>query len=159
MLDGVLLQPEQEGLLVSLVEATRNLPRGQREQFIFAPTFGGSDIQHPGLPGHELPAYASDIEVLWNEGLLNGTRGQHGARLFDISPRGFTVYEAIKRRSGATAQQLWSSDSEQQLTMIGHLCREAMQAFATALIERYRPTTVDHNKGDDVARIRAVLNQ
>ncbi len=190
MLDGVLLQPEQEGLLVSLVEATRNLPRGQREQFIFAPTFGGSDIQHPGLPGHELPAYASDIEVLWNEGLLNGTRGQHGARLFDISPRGFTVYEAIKRRSGATVQQLeeelmryldserfqkaypeahhkwseaaerlWSSDSEQQLTMIGHLCREAMQAFATALIERYRPTTVDHDKGHDVARIRAVLNQ
>jgi hypothetical protein len=190
MLDDVALLPEQEDLLISLVEATRNLPRGQREQFIFAPTFGDSNIQHPGLPSRELPAYAGDIDVLWNAGLLNVIPGQHGARLFDVSPRGFSAYQAIKHRSGApvqqleeelmryldaavfqqrylaahrkwseAAQKLWSSDSEQQLTMIGHLCREAMQAFATALVERHEPLAVDQDRAHDVARVRAVLNQ
>jgi hypothetical protein len=35
---------------------------------------------------------------------------------------------------------LWGSDSERQLTMIGHLCREAAQEFATHLVEQHEPS-------------------
>ncbi len=190
MTDGVLLQPEQEDLLVTLVEATRNLPRSQRQQFLFAQTYGGSDIQHPGLPGRKVLAYAGDVDVLSNEGLINVAWGGQSARSFDVTPRGFAVYEAIKHRSGAPAQQLeddlmrylnaqvfqrrhpeayrkwsqaaeklWSSDSEQQLTQIGHLCREAIQEFATVLVERHKPPAVPPDKAKSVARIRAVLER
>jgi hypothetical protein len=52
---------------------------------------------------------------------------------------------------------LWGSDSEVQLTAIGHLCREAIQEFATAAVERFHPTDVDGDKANDVNRIRCVL--
>src|SRR5262249_39946694 len=53
---------------------------------------------------------------------------------------------------------LWASDAQPQLTTIGHLCREAMQEFATALVERHQPPNVDADKAHDVARIKAVLD-
>lgn len=53
---------------------------------------------------------------------------------------------------------LWTSDSDSQLTMIGHLCREAMQEFATALVSKYQPPGINENKANTVARIRAVIN-
>lgn len=53
---------------------------------------------------------------------------------------------------------LWSSDSESQATTIGHLCREAMQEFVTALVERFQPPDVDHDIAHTVARLRAVLD-
>ena len=53
---------------------------------------------------------------------------------------------------------LWQSDSEKQFTMIGHLCREALQEFATYLIQKHNIENVDENKAHDVARIKAVLN-
>ena len=52
---------------------------------------------------------------------------------------------------------LWSSDSEQQLTTIGHLCREALQEFATDLVSQYKPPNVDQDKKHTIARIDAVL--
>jgi hypothetical protein len=60
----------------------------------------------------------------------------------------------------AQAEQLLSRpDAVQQLTAIGHLCREAMQAFATELIEHHRPAsaTVDQDPQHTVARIQAVI--
>jgi hypothetical protein len=52
---------------------------------------------------------------------------------------------------------LWESDSERQLTTIGHLCREAMQEFITVLVDQYQPPQVDSDKAHTVARFRAVL--
>jgi len=52
---------------------------------------------------------------------------------------------------------LWVSDSETQLKTIGHLCREAIQEFATALVERFQPADVDDNKAHDVNRMKSVL--
>lgn len=52
---------------------------------------------------------------------------------------------------------LWTSDSQQQLTLIGHLCREAAQEFATALVDHYKPVDADEDKAHVVARIRSVL--
>jgi hypothetical protein len=53
---------------------------------------------------------------------------------------------------------LWASDSEHQLTTIGHLCREATQEFATALVEQHQPPDVDKDKAHTVARISVVLD-
>ena len=52
---------------------------------------------------------------------------------------------------------LWESDSERQLTTIGHLCREAIQEFASSLVAYHQPQEVDPNKAHDIARIRAVI--
>jgi hypothetical protein len=53
---------------------------------------------------------------------------------------------------------LWESDSERQLTTIGHLCREAIQEFAEALINQYQLPNSETDKTQTVARLRAVLN-
>jgi len=66
-------------------------------------------------------------------------------------------YKAYQKWVDAESM-LWASDSEHQLTTIGHLCREAMQEFATALVEQHQPPDVDKNKAHIVARIRAVLD-
>jgi len=54
--------------------------------------------------------------------------------------------------------KLWGSDSVEQLTTIGHLCREAMQEFARALIERYTPENADPIMAHTKKRIRDVIN-
>lgn len=69
------------------------------------------------------------------------------------------------QRSYATAYQkwrdaeqlLWGADSSQQLTTIGHLCREAMQEFAASLAEKYQLQEAYPDKSKTVARVRAVL--
>ena len=53
---------------------------------------------------------------------------------------------------------VWQADAPRALTTIGHLCREAMQLFASELIRRYQPTGSDPEPAHDVARIRAVLD-
>lgn len=63
---------------------------------------------------------------------------------------------AYKKWSEAEAL-LWISDSQNQLTTIGHLCREAIQEFATTLVDQFKPLEVNENKAHDVNRIRAVL--
>jgi hypothetical protein len=190
MLDGVLLRPEQEELLVTLVEAERNLPRGEREQFMYFPTLVEPSLAHPGLPGREIPVYIGDLDALSSAGLLRETWTPSSVRLLDITPTGVAVYEAIKQRSSAPVEQLeeelrryldadvfqkryprayrkwleatdklWSSDSEEQLNTVGHLCREAIQEFATALVERHKPSEVDKDKAHDINKIQAVLDQ
>lgn len=64
--------------------------------------------------------------------------------------------QAYQKWSDAESM-LWSSESEQQLTTIGHLCRESLQEFATALVEQYKPINIDQNTAHTVARIKAVL--
>lgn len=54
---------------------------------------------------------------------------------------------------------LWSSDSQRQLTAIGHHCREAMQEFASELVAHYGPPNVEPDRQKIVARFRAVLEQ
>ncbi len=189
MLDGGLLRPEEEDLLVTLVEAERNLPAGKREPFLFTRTFGGDHIRHAGLPNGGLSVAGEDVLALRDAGVIRSV-SQGKLTVFTIAQQGILAYEAIKRGSGASVEQiqqdmvryldteifqqrypatyrkwseaaerLWSSDSEQQLTTIGHLCREAMQEFATALVERHKAAGRGSGQAHDVARIRVVLNQ
>jgi hypothetical protein len=41
--------------------------------------------------------------------------------------------------------------------MVGHLCREAIQEFATALVERFQPPNAPADPTKDVSRIDAVV--
>ena len=54
---------------------------------------------------------------------------------------------------------VWSDNYEQQLTVIGHLCREALLEFANKLVEIYLPSGVDENRDHTANRIEAVLAQ
>lgn len=69
------------------------------------------------------------------------------------------AHPAAHRKWSEAAEQLWASDSQQQLTTIGHLCREAIQEFANMLVERHQPPGVDQDKAHDINRIQAVLEQ
>lgn len=56
------------------------------------------------------------------------------------------------------AREVNSPQVEALLTQIGHDCREAMQEFATSLIEKNQPPNPDSDKAHTVSRVRAVLN-
>ena len=64
--------------------------------------------------------------------------------------------EAFAKWSSAE-DLLWQTDTQQQLTTIGHLCREALQGFVTTLVERYQPPDVNTDKTKTVARLKTVL--
>jgi hypothetical protein len=184
------LEPEQEELLKTFVEASRNVPRDEREKFLLTTDLGGTQISHPGLPGRGMRVHDGDIETLEAEGLLNATDHQRWSRSFIVTPQGLRLYKELQRRSGAPAQQVeekimrymdadafqrsypdayrrWAeaaellsaSDSQKQLTTIGFLCREAIQEFATALVERHHPPDVETDPARDVQRVTAVLKQ
>lgn len=186
--EEIVLEQEQNDLLVMLVEATRNVPRDQRQKFWVVQADGGDFSIHPGLPGGHANIYMGDIEILANEGLLNLSYGPSGTPQFDVTPTGFAYYDHLKKQLGQPTQRiessirshlsveefqkqhplaykkwceaeelLWASDSETQLTTIGHLCREAIQEFATALVDRFQPAGVDDDKAHDINRIRSVL--
>lgn len=53
---------------------------------------------------------------------------------------------------------LWADDTARNLTMIGHLCRECLQEFATSLISLHNTRSADADPTKTVARVRAVLN-
>jgi hypothetical protein len=187
---SVLLELEQEELLKTLVEASRNVPRDQREEFHLLTDGDGDSVMHPGLPGRELRVHGGDVDILKAQGLLLVTQIGRMHRSFVVTPQGSSLYEEMQHRLGAPTQQveetliryldsdafqrsypeahrkwseaaelLWKSDSQQQLTTIGHLCREAVQVFATALVERHQPPGVDQDKAHDINRIQAVVDQ
>jgi hypothetical protein len=189
-MSSVLLDEEQEELLKTLVEASRNVPRDQREEFHHLTDGDGSSVMHPGLPGRQIRVHDGDLDILQAEGLLLVTNYGRWHRSFVVTPNGSKLYEELQHRSGAPTQQveetllryldsdafrrsypeahrkwakaaelLWKSDSQQQLTTIGHLCREAIQEFTTALVERHQPPGVDPDKAHDINRVQAVLDQ
>ena len=72
--------------------------------------------------------------------------------------------EFQRRHSGAykkwaeAESLLWSGDSERQFTTIGHLCREAIQIFATELVDQFKPSDVEADPARTKNRVRAVLD-
>jgi len=194
MFDNILLEPEQTDLLVLLVEASRSVPREQRQKFIAAGPMACAPpnhrLIHPGLPDGEIRLYIGDLEILDREGLIAMSYDSRGTALFDVTPLGYRFYEHLKQEGGEPLQRiqsdirdyvnassfvakydrahkkwadaeamLWSTDSPYQLSTVGHLCREAMQEFATALVNKFRPSVVNSNKASTVDRIKAVLKE
>ena len=90
--------------------------------------------------------------------------GQHSARRIETTLRELFTTEGFPQRYPTAYQKwteaetaLWKSDSEQYLTIIGHLCREAMQHFITGLVTRYRPPDVNPDPDKTRDRLGAVL--
>lgn len=181
------LEPEQEQLLITLVEASRDVPRDQREFFLIR-TFGGDEIQGGGLAS-SIEVSVSDLEYLGEYGLLRIKAHPDGTQAtFTVAPQGIERYEAIHRRAATPLQQvdarthsylespefrshcpaafqrwseavelLWRNDSNSHLSAIGHKAREAMQEFATALVERHRPPDPNPDPTKTLDRVSAVL--
>lgn len=68
-----------------------------------------------------------------------------------------TKYPAAHQKLKNADDLLWQSDSDQQLTTIGHLCREALQEFATELVDEHKPQDVESDKARTISRLRAVI--
>jgi hypothetical protein len=100
------LEQEQEELLKVLVEAARNVPSDEREQFHQLNDGDGSSILHPGLPDREMRVHDGDIDILQAEGLLLVTRQGRGQRSFVVTPQGSRFYEELQHSSGAPTQQV-----------------------------------------------------
>ena len=185
---NIVLQPEQEQLLSSLVEAARSVRGTNRAKFILLEVMGGPLIKHLGLPESFIRAYKGDVEILGHNGLLLLSFNKSGSLIFDVMPEGFRYYEDLKRRQGRPLERvqstlreyittgnfaadhpsayqkwseaeelLWSTDSERQTSTVGHLCREAVQEFATSLVLKYLPQDVDSDKAHHKARLKAVF--
>lgn len=181
---SILLTDEQREMLVFLVEETRRRSGGQRHQF-YAHRGGQNDILQSG--DQRYPTYFPDLYELDATGLIRLREAENSVS-FVVSPKGFAFYEEVKRAQGepiervegearhllerdilddfAEAAQtwrdaedlLWSGGAEEQLTAIGHKCREALQAFAQALYERHCPDSEVLAKDKTVDRIRSVLS-
>lgn len=189
LFDHIILEPEQEQLLTTIVEAARNTPRKERRKFVVTQSNAGDFLLHPGIPNSEKQIYYGDVETLGRAGLLVIGFGGKGSPNFDVTPLGFRYYEFVRKRTGepvkrieatvhdyldsqgfcqrypqafarwrSAEEMLWSADTEEQLTTIGHLCREAVQLFATALVERFELSSVTSDVTKTVARLRAVLD-
>jgi len=53
---------------------------------------------------------------------------------------------------------LWGEESQRNLTTIGHVCREALQEFASSLVSQSKARDINPGPTKTVARIQAVLN-
>lgn len=95
-----MLVTEQEELLFSVVEATWNVTRKERQKFYVSQTKIGDILHHPGLPSGSIETYYGDIEILANSGLLLLSYGSSGTPLFDVTPQGFEYYKHLKQVIG-----------------------------------------------------------
>ncbi len=53
---------------------------------------------------------------------------------------------------------LWESETKKQYTVIGHLCRETIQIFASKLIDLIKPDNYDNNTAHTISRLRSVFD-
>jgi hypothetical protein len=145
-------------------------------------SFIHSRVQRLGFKGSR-----ADAEVLADAGLLRMSWGSRGTPKFYVLPAGIAYYEdmmsaspplesveadmmgyladpAFRRVHGAAydkweqaARLLRSADSGAQLTTIGHLCREAQQAFARSLAAHAGVDVSSIEPAKTVARLKAVI--
>lgn len=115
-------------------------------------------------PRGEMSFVISPVALRYYEGarLSSGTPVQR----VENTVRSYLGGEEFRRRCRAAYDKwaeaerlLWATESEKQLTAIGHLCREAIQAFATTLVDRHQPAGVPSDPTKTVARVQAVLQQ
>jgi len=183
------LEPEQEALLATMCEAARSVSRERRGWFNYSAEAAARDrLIGTGLPDDGIPVVPGDIPILQRVGFVIVGSGDfpqvtitpEGFAHWEEQRR--RIGEPIQRVEAAVRQYLdaemfrehygaaydkWvqaedlalSSDSPAQLTAVGHHCREALQLFATALVERHNPPDVDQNTDHDINRVQAVLDQ
>jgi hypothetical protein len=187
MFDDIVLEDDQKALLAQIVEAERSVPKEKRGRFLVAQLIAEpfDTFIHPGGP--RLEGHFEDVEILAGAGLVTIGYTSQGTPNFYVTPTGFryyahlktetdpedTVQNDIRRYVGSHLFQrdhprslakwsqaerlLWGSDSTQQLTTVGHLCREAMQEFGDEVLALYSVPEPYPPKLHTVARLRAVV--
>lgn len=182
------LEPEQEELLTALVEASRGRPRDERTFNLWSLDQGdfiggvGAEGHLPALPDDvetlqqlglvkitnrgkrgSLSFYVTAAALEHDEALKRHAGGsinqvaQEMQSLLD-GKKFRSVYSLALERWGEAVDLLWGADAQRELTTVGHKSREAMQAFAAALVERHELGEPPSNAAQTVARIKAVLN-
>ena len=144
-------------------------------------------VIHPGLSKDFEGAYIGDLEILAQQNLLNLSSIPHGfnfdvtplgiryykylkqqtgepIRQIEQEVHAYIDSEVFHKKYLKAFEKwreaeslLWQADTDRKPTLIGHLCRESMQEFATSLIEEVQPPEVDSNKAHTIARLKAVL--
>jgi hypothetical protein len=142
---------------------------------------------HSRVQGLRFKGSPADAEVLAEAGLLRSSWGSRGDPLFYVLPEGIAFYERMMAASPAVeavekeirtylsdpefktvhaaavakweqaAGLLWAAESVQQLTTIGHLCREALQEFAASLAKQHNVEVSGIDAAKTVARLKAVI--
>lgn len=59
----------------------------------------------------------------------------------------------------AAEQLLWNTDSDEQLSAIGHFCREAVQEFAESLVVQFKLSDAPEDKALTKLRLKAVVKR
>jgi hypothetical protein len=180
---AVQLEPEQQQLFVEMAEATLAAPREQREWFMFlldqGAILGGPwgqrrvtendvrELVHVGLLrpvsfGNE-ERYVMPPAALAAYGEMKASEGSAVERveaevrnLLDTHAFRAAYPEAYEQWSDAE-RRLWGADSERELTTIGLKAREALQTFATEVVERYQPPAPDPDKAKVNLRLGVVI--
>jgi hypothetical protein len=184
---SALLMPDQEELLMTLVDAWYELPHDLRESFtIIDSSSETSIIVHPGLPNKQIEIHQSDFQILLTSGLITFKLGESSQ--FFIHPYGFENYQTLKLKSGEPIQRvekhienylnadtfrskysaaynewvkaealLWKDNSIDEMKTIGHHCRVALQEFASVLIKLYPSPDSEQNKEKTKNRILDVI--
>jgi hypothetical protein len=67
-------------------------------------------------------------------------------------------YSTAYQKWAQAEAMLWASESESQYTTIGHLCREALQEFASTLVAQYQLPADEKDKALTVARLKSVIS-
>jgi len=180
------LEPEQEELLTALVEASRGRPRDERTFNLWSIEQGdfiagvGADGHLPALAEDvetfdqlglvkitnrgkrgSLTFYVTKTALDHDEASKRGSpdsidQVEQEMRLLLANERFRSIYSTALDRWSEAVDLLWGADAQRELSTIGLKCREALQAFATALLERHA-LTPPLPPGQTVARIRAVL--
>ncbi|MGN6202575.1 MAG: hypothetical protein ACTHNY_09240 [Solirubrobacterales bacterium] len=180
------LEPEQVELLRELAEAARDAPREDRS-FMVLPALGGTTLHGP-VNREISQAEEHDLDDLAAVGYLRiRRRGSHGTYDFTVAPEAFTLLAEMSateplitvedeivryidsrdfqdrhpdayRKWAEAAKLMWGSESEAELTTIGHKAREAVQAFTSGLVARYGLKDVTENPAHTAARLRAVVD-
>lgn len=101
-LPAIDLLPEQEQLLMVLVEASRSVPLEAKRAFLLLHVHNRKSgrLVHPGMDGKPEDAYAGDIEELGRKGLLGLMGSGRSDLTFDVRPEGFRYYEELRRKQG-----------------------------------------------------------
>jgi hypothetical protein len=181
------LEPEQKDLLSQLVEATRSVPRTERRPFMYIRFSGGEAVQgnRINIPvlGQDLDVLMNNGLIALENYHTKGTgynfyvppdgfayyedlKRESGEPAIQIETEvthyldaeAFqAAYPDAYARWREAADLLWQTDSEQQLSTIGLKCRESVQAFATALIEKHGVPDANPDKAATRDRLSAVI--
>ncbi len=184
---SIILEPEQEETLSELAEATRRIPRESRHAWIVLQETGPTQLIMSGNPV-TLTAQVQDLDVLHRAGLVSmaragrnftvyvtplgfryyehlRTRSAEPVAQLEDEVRRLLEGEAFGSRHrhalaawSVAAATLWSADDASAFRAIGAHCREAMQLYATDLVEHLKPADADPDSAHTRNRLRAAVD-